>query len=70
MAVPENPLGKRQDKDSRATELFVAQGLQAALVSQASGPVAACPDASWVGKASSEHFSLNDIDRNKNSVRL
>lgn len=47
---------------------IVARSLQAAHL-PVSGRAAVCPKASWVGKASSDHFRPNDMDRNKNFVR-
>lgn len=70
MAVPGSPLGRRQDKGGDAAQSpHCAQGLQAAPL-QGSGWAAVCPDASRVGKASSDHFRPNDIDGNENFVRL
>lgn len=59
----------RTKAETQYRALHCAQGLQAAPL-QGSGWAAVCPDASRVGKASSDHFRPNDIDGNENFVQL
>lgn len=70
IAGPGSPLGKRQDKGGDAVQSpHCAQGPQAATL-QGSGWAAVRPDASRVGKASSDHSRPNDMDGNENFERL